>query len=435
MPEKLLRTTWTNLDSQELRLLLNKRIGGPGQFYNREANPNKFYLPPAARESCRVVLTLKNKQIIAVEPGAAFDRKQWRKICDEIENAVLVGPQVVGRQFSFCSLRVTGLWRGQRSGVQILPPPPEAPSASPDTTENPFILEFPFQGGLPDDLQSITNYRWRREHQRWTRVLNVLLNPRVGSLVSFRPESVWAYIPPPDDDLRSRNWLARQLIRFWRWCLSFSRSRRDRSGTYRWLQKRFSGPLDRIITDTLSPAEEEIEEIDSAMYYTDVFGNDGKPLRVPHDLDDSLCRYRDLTKEDKAKFDRATFWLDLASRQWNMSVSASFASLVSAIEALTDRGIRVYCEQCKKTHDVPGATEKFRSFLETYAPGAALEKRRNEMYEVRSSILHGSDLMQLDQNLASGFDPTDFNEYELQIELSNITRIALRNWLKNPPGS
>lgn len=46
------------------------------------------------------------------------------------------------------------------------------------------------------------------------------------------------------------------------------------------------------------------------------------------------------------------------------------------------------------------------------------------MYEVRSSILHGSDLMQLDQNLASGFDPTDFNEYELQIELSNITRSA-----------
>jgi hypothetical protein len=78
MPEKLLRTTWTNLDSQELRLLLNKRIGGPSQFYNREANPNKFYLPLAARVSCRVVLTLKNKQIIAVEPGAAFDRKQWR---------------------------------------------------------------------------------------------------------------------------------------------------------------------------------------------------------------------------------------------------------------------------------------------------------------------------------------------------------------------
>jgi hypothetical protein len=98
--------------------------------------------------------------------------------------------------------------------------------------------------------------------------------------------------------------------------------RRDRSGTNRWLQKQFFGPLDRIITDTLSPAAAaRIEEIDAVTYYADVFGNDGRPLRVPHDLDDSLCCYRDLTRENKAKFDRATFWLDLASRQWNMSVS------------------------------------------------------------------------------------------------------------------
>ena len=68
----LLRETWANLDSQELRLLLNKRIvGGSGQFDGREANPNKFYLP-LARESCRVALTLKDKRIIAVEPGASF---------------------------------------------------------------------------------------------------------------------------------------------------------------------------------------------------------------------------------------------------------------------------------------------------------------------------------------------------------------------------
>jgi len=36
------------------------------------------------------------------------------------------------------------------------------------------------------------------------------------------------------------------------------------------------------------------------------------------------------------------------------------------------------------------------------------------MYKLRSGILHGSDLMQLDQDLAFGFDPSDFNENELQ---------------------
>jgi hypothetical protein len=56
------------------------------------------------------------------------------------------------------------------------------------------------------------------------------------------------------------------------------------------------------------------------------------------------------------------------------------------------------------------------------------------MYALRSSILHGSDLMQIDQDLAFGLDAPDWNEYELHSELWSITRLALRNWLKNPPG-
>jgi hypothetical protein len=237
MPEKLLRNNWTSLDSQELRLLLNVRIGGPGQFDGR-----KLYLP--RYETCRVALAIKHKKIVAIEPGPAFDRNEWRKICDEIENKVLVGPEKVGREYSFCGLRVTGSWRGQQSGVQIRPPPPEAPLASSDTTEHPFILEFPIQGGLPDNLRSITYYRRNREHHRWTRVLNLLLNPRIGILISFRPESCWAYIPPVvDDGVQSRSWPSRELIRLWRWCLSFCCSLPDRSGTSRWLQKRFSGSL------------------------------------------------------------------------------------------------------------------------------------------------------------------------------------------------
>jgi hypothetical protein len=69
----------------------------------------------------------------------------------------------------------------------------------------------------------------------------------------------------------------------------------------------------------------------------------------------------------------------------------------------------------------------------TYAPGRALSKRRNEMYSLRSGVLHGSELMRLDQDLAFGWDPPQWNEYDLQNELWGITRIALRNWLRNPP--
>jgi hypothetical protein len=54
------------------------------------------------------------------------------------------------------------------------------------------------------------------------------------------------------------------------------------------------------------------------------------------------------------------------------------------------------------------------------------------MYELRSGILHGSNLMLMDQDLHFGWDPPGSNERELHSELWSITRLALRNWLKKP---
>jgi len=65
----------------------------------------------------------------------------------------------------------------------------------------------------------------------------------------------------------------------------------------------------------------------------------------------------------------------------------------------------------------PGSTARFRNFLERYAPGASLETRRNEMYDLRSGIFHGSDLMALDQDISFGWDPPWWNERELHEEL------------------
>jgi len=405
MAENLLHNNWTSLDQHELRLLLDKRIGGPGQFDDRHANPNRFYLP-LARDACKVALTFRGKEIIAIEAGPAFDQVQWQKISAEIENTILVGPQKIGREYSFCGYRVMGSWRGARSGVQILPPPPEAPSAPVEMAQHPFIIEFPITGP-PDDLWQITNFRRIREHRQLTQVLNVLLAPTIV-IESSRTEHFWAHIPSADG---------------------------SGNGESRWLQRFFWAPLGRVVADELSPeATERIEEIESDAYYASA-GYDGRPLRVPTDLDDSLCTYRDLAKENRAKFDRSTFWMNIASRQWTISASASFTSLVSAVESLTERGVKhsIYCLQCnkKQSHESPGATERFRSFFETHAPGAALRERRKQMYALRSGIVHGGELMQMEQDLDFGWDPPGWNEKKLYRELYSITKMALRNWLKN----
>jgi hypothetical protein len=163
-----------------------------------------------------------------------------------------------------------------------------------------------------------------------------------------------------------------------------------------------------------------LEEIAPDLYYTGVMGLDGRGLRIPSDLDNSICLYLNLAPVRRAEFDRAAFWLDMARRQWNISVSASFAALVSAVESLINtRGA--------------GSTARFRAFFEDYAPGASAAARRNQMYDLRSGILHGSELMALDQDRAFGWDPPWWNERELHEDLWSMTRTAVRNWLRNPP--
>src|SRR5260370_34416279 len=120
MTTELLQSGWTDLDPAELRFILFEYIGNPGQYDGRESNPNTFYLPMAG-SSCRIKLTFSDsKQIVAIEPGPAFDAAQWEHVVKEIERT---GPCKVGRDISFSSFRVAGSWRGKRSGVQILAPP------------------------------------------------------------------------------------------------------------------------------------------------------------------------------------------------------------------------------------------------------------------------------------------------------------------------
>jgi hypothetical protein len=405
MQADLLSESWRAFDSFELRLLLDQHVGGPGQYDNRADNPNKFYLP-LARESCFIALTFRDSKIIAIESGPAFDATRWETISRDITMSILDGAQKVGREYSFCGYRVEGSWRGERSGLQILPPPSNAPRADVEIADHPFILEFPVN---ESNFWPLTNHRRRRDHRRLTALLNVLL----AGGTSLQP---------------------RQPSHFWA-CVSHNGAKPES----KWVQEWFYADLGEIISNQLSPpAGQQIEKIEPESYYLNM-GHDGRGLRVPADLDESICHYLQLAAANRARFDRAAFWMDMASRQWPISMSSSFASMVTAVESLTDRGTthRLYCENCKSDcqHEAPGATERFRAFFETFAAGASLRKRRSQMYQLRSGILHGSQLMEFDQDRAFGWDPPGWNEQELHKELWSLTRLALRNWLRDPSAS
>ena len=104
---------------------------------------------------------------------------------------------------------------------------------------------------------------------------------------------------------------------------------------------------------------------------------------------------------------------------------------MSAVESLIERGEThaVYCERCGREcrHDAPGATEQFRNFFETHAPGTPV-KTRNEMYSLRSDILHGTTVMHLDRGTAFGWDPPVQRERDLYDQLWDLARVAIRSW-------
>lgn len=385
MAVNLLSPSWCEMDDAEVRFVVNEIIGGPGQYYGLEENPNTFY-QPLAGQSCQIKLefSTNSKRLVSVEPGPSFDAKKWCIVVSEIESQV---PLKTGRDISFCGFRVEGSWRGEKSGVQILPPPVEAPKADVELADHPFILEFPVKAG---DNWPITNFRRNRQHQRLTFLLNVLLAG--GTTIQSR---------------RSRN--------FWA-------SVRDESsvfGSVKWVQEFYFVPFGEAVQNELSSTNVgPMEIVDSETYYASV-GHDGRPLRIPSDLDESICSYLGLTRRRRDKFVRAGFWLDLASRQWTLSLSAVFASLVSAIEALTEDGRN-------------NRAAKFRNFIERYVPGGSLEARRSEMYDLRSEILHGSGLMEMDQGSDFGWAPPEQREKDLLNELWRLTRFAMRSWLKDP---
>jgi hypothetical protein len=378
----LLKTTWNNVDPSEIRFILLERIGRPGQYRDRANNPYKFYLP-LADSTCRVELTFsEDKELVAIEPGPAFDYAQWDEIVREIEAS---GLNKVGRDCSFSSFRVTGSWQGARSGVQILPPPADAPAAPCQGAEHPFILEFPVK---VSDQWSIINYRRRRNHRCLTLLLNILLAGRT-CVQPRRSRHFWATAPG------------------------------DTSFGVKWVQEFFFANVGEVVTDAPSIlTAERIKEVDPNSYFTTV-GHDGRSLEVPANLDDSICCYMRLSPKNRAAFDRGSFWMDMASRQWTISLSASFASLAIAIEALGDRGKR------------PSA--RFHDYLERYAPGASLQDRRNKMYALRSDILHGSGLMEMDRDAYFGWSPPEQADDDLVEELWGLTKLSMRNWLKAPP--
>lgn len=199
-------------------ILLHEHMGGAWQGDISVRKPSKLYIPRFGQRvgSCSNLTVPRSSRL---NRAKAFDKMQWDQIGKEIEDSVLKGPSGIGREYSFSGRRVIGSWRGQRSGVQILPPPRDLPSVPTESGDHPFILEFPL---MRPHLDLLTNHTRLRKHRDLMLLRNILL---VGGVKGMgRSTHCWA-------------------------------------GT-EWAQQWFSPTLNQYITDALSvPATTQLEEL------------------------------------------------------------------------------------------------------------------------------------------------------------------------------
>jgi hypothetical protein len=419
----LLKPEWETINSAELLILCRERISF-GQFDSTGPKDRVYF--PLARKACEFSIKIDDDQVLEINPGDSFDAKKWSEFAGYIDKALFSDIRKIGRDFSFVGHRVAGFWRGARSGIQIVPPPPAAPRAPVEMAEHPFILEFPITAS---ESWSITNRRRLVEHRKLSLLLNALLRSRV-SMQSHRLSFFWAATASNQSMCSKIKRCAAKIFR---------RPVQGEHFTSTWTQQSFFADFGPPVADELSNVDGDLlEEIDSKQYYNVVHGIDGRGLRIPSDLDDSICRYTALSSPLREKFDRAAFWLDIAARQWTTSTSASFAAVVSAVEALTEGRGEVHeydCPVCGKptTHEVRGATRRFIDFFDTHAPDVEISRgRRSDIYALRSGIVHGSKLMEIDRELAIGtMSPADFGQHDLTQEFWSLTNAAVRNWLRS----
>jgi hypothetical protein len=334
----LLRQEWDEIDSSDLRLILESRVGGPGQYDGDQTEKSALYIPLYG--TCKLILRFKENRVSNIERGAHFDETEWNAVSAELDALIDAHTDEFGRAIVFSGRRVDGFWRGAHSGVQILPSPEGAPTLPQEIGQHPFVLEIPLTS---DPEWTVKNRRRMREHRKIALLLNVLLRGRI-SCETRQTRFTWA------TTMRTpvRNVGAVEIGGV---------GPGDAWHRVEWVQCSYMADIGAIFADAPSEARTNPLKVLPVDEYYGGRGQADRGLCVPADLDESICAYKRLPRRQRERFDRALFWLDLASEYWPISMSSSFASLVSAVESLIQRGEvhKLRCNDCDKSfdHDVP----------------------------------------------------------------------------------
>jgi hypothetical protein len=155
----------------------------------------------------------------------------------------------------------------------------------------------------------------------------------------------------------------------------------------------------------------------------------GQTLTLPANIEELLDAIHRLSPKDRERFLRSSYWFRHSTEVYPASRSASFAALVSAIEALVpDEPEGERCKECNQKLG-GGPTRSFVKFVDDFAPDRSVKpKVRRNFYRLRSALSHGGKLLHEDHE-GWGFTPKGLWDQRDLWSMQQIVRVALHNWL------
>jgi hypothetical protein len=388
------------MDPEELTVLLL------GEFLNtrrRSGEQEIVFFPRSGNFAVKLVYA-KSGKIIRAEQGPDLTDSHALKIANHI--TVIVTETSRSSNFAnkvlFAEMPVRGQFRYQ-DRFQIFPLENRLP-LPPDWAHSgwPFVLQVK----VPASSNFyIDTFRRNRAIQQIELLLNGLLRSRI-SVSGKGSKYHWVGLPsepklPNKSAYCAENYAAEDSV----------------VGPF---STKFF-PVEQIPTLPLDATDE---------YYSVIVPPARRELEAPAELESYLDWFFGIEPQDQKKFLRSCYWLQHSNFLLAYSLSGSFIALVSAIESLFDNVDETPCEKCGKSS--LGLTRRFREFIDRYVKlPVELEKRRNQLYGIRSRMTHGSSLLYTD---TAGFPfartPEGMQEESDFKLLRIVVRLALVNWLE-----
>ena len=339
-------------------------------------------------------LTYTRKGDITASADVGLDDRLASLVLTRIR-ALSAGVPVLWRQVWFSSLPLTGYWR-YHDEWQVVPVPEDAPKPDFIMADNPFLIEV---RGVATGDSSVDRVRAERRFWELHLILSLALS--------------WVSI-----------------------------SANDRSPTHAWvrlgageaqraeyLQRGYLMPSLSVPANDFTPvaAIDPVPTIDEDEYFGRIgISADSLKVEVPALLPTLLDRYAIAAPADKDTFLRACYWLSRSGPPTaRLSMSLAYISVISSVEVLVPDAVGDPCPTRGRDR-APGPTARFREVVERYMHGV---EGARQLYALRSKLVHGGDILDLDLPAPWGsLDPDTFEQREQYGLARRVATAVIINW-------